>query len=100
MGTIGWYIVCILGGISLDWGFMERFSTIIEALIKRNPALTYRSGLLPRIIVTILGTISFAYGTARGSPPNMFFFVGGVALFLLSLTWGLFISFRDNETGA
>src|SRR4051812_6787715 len=99
MGTIGWYIVCILAGIALDWGFMERFSTIIEAIIKKNATLTYRSGLLPRIIVTILAAISFAYGSARGSPPNMFFFVG-VALFLLSLIWGLFISFRDNGTGA
>lgn len=98
MGAVAWYALCLLVGVALDWAFIERFSTIFEVFIKRSATTTYRDGLFPRIIVTVLAAIGFAYGSVHGSPPNMFFYVG-VVLFLLSLTWGVFISFRGNETG-
>jgi hypothetical protein len=98
MGAVAWYALCLLAGIALDWAFVDRFSTIFEVFIKRSATLGYRDGLFPRIIFTALAAIFFAYGSVNGSPPNMVFYVG-VALFLLSLTWGLFIAFRDNGTG-
>lgn len=98
MGNVSWYGLCLLVGVALDWALVEGFSTIFEVFTRRNATIIYRDGLLPRIVVTVLAAISFAYGSANGSPPNMFFYVG-VVLFLLSLTWGLFLAFKDNETG-
>jgi len=98
MGSVAWFTVCLLVGIALDWAFIERFSTIFETFIKRSATVSYLDGLFPRIILTALATVCFAYGSDNGGPPDMFFYIG-VVLFLLSLIWGLFIAFRDNETG-
>lgn len=98
MEVLAWYPLCLLLGIALDWAFVERISTIFEVFIKRSVTKSYRDGIFPRIIFTVFGAIGFAYGSVHESLPNMFFYVG-VGLFLMSLMWGLFISFKGNATG-
>ena len=83
MGALAWYALCLLGGIALDWAFVERFSTILEIFIKRGVTLAYRDGLFPRIIVTVIAAIGFAYGSVHGSPPNVFFLCWGCLVFIV-----------------
>lgn len=97
MGAVAWYALCLLVSIALDWALIERFSTIFEVIIRKNAALSYRDGLSPRIFFTIVGAVCFAYGSFQLNPPNTLFFIG-VFLFLLSVTWGIFVTFSGNET--
>ena len=96
MSVVVWYPLCILVAIALDWAFVERFLTSIEAFLGRSLNPTYRDGLFPRIILTVLGAVGFAHGTFREGALTISFW-GGIFLFTLSVIWAVLISLRDDK---
>ena len=88
MSIMLWYAFCVLGGIALDWAFLDRISTSLEVLLKRSPVCHYRDTLLPRGIATICALIAIAHGSAYAALPNAIFYIG-VAFFVVSLAVGI-----------
>lgn len=88
MTDILWYLLFISIGLVLDWAMSERLKTSLEYFLKRSPIVRYREALFPRVLFTLISVALIAYATAQSVTKNAPFFIG-VAIFLMSLIYGL-----------
>jgi hypothetical protein len=94
--NIGWYVICLVIGLALDWAFVDRIALSIEVLLKREQQSGYSTSLFPRIVITLIGLILVARGSEISSPPEAIFYAG-VLLFIASLAWGIARVFRSSS---
>jgi hypothetical protein len=93
MANIGWYIICLVAGILLDWAMVGRLVLCLEMLSRHEPKRAYRDTLFPRLYATLIGLALIGVGSAVSSPPEIPFYPG-LIIFSASMAWGVARSFR------
>lgn len=96
MSDIAWFALCISAGLALDWALLDQITTTLEVLLKRLPSRGYVNTLFPRIVATLLSLVAVAYGTMSDSSPEVALYLG-IAMFLLSLSYGVITRFPKNR---
>jgi hypothetical protein len=87
------FLIYIPIGLALDYAMHYNLTVSIASIINREPLRKYFACLIPRVIATILGLITFFEGNSQ-SPKQFVLIWIGIALFCCSLVISIILAYR------